>query len=164
MGNHPDVDLLLPLLNRAFTSGQTACELWGDKAQVLMMVEEASELSVACLHSIRARAGSAEEVTEELADVLIVAMQLYKLAGPTVLRCMQEKIARLDERIATAQAGLRPAIRSWVVTESPRGPCRCRCPHAFHTGEEGACQGSHDRGSGWTACQCDGYFPATEEP
>jgi hypothetical protein len=76
-------------------------EKWGYASQILMLAEESSELSVACLHSLRAKKEKARnsELAEEIADVeFMIAEIKYCLdLGPDVQLFREEKMKRLEE-------------------------------------------------------------------
>jgi NTP pyrophosphatase (non-canonical NTP hydrolase) len=72
---------------------------WGEKNQMLMAVEEATEMIQAILHYLRQR-NTIEEVAEEVADVIIMAQQMRIIFGvEKVDRFINEKLNRLKLRI-----------------------------------------------------------------
>ena len=79
-----------------------AIDKWGNVAQMLMAIEEASELTQAIMHFLRDRA-TREEVAGEVADVLIMANQMRIVFGKdTVDRIVHEKLERLKTRLDAA--------------------------------------------------------------
>lgn len=88
----------LPFINE--DTLKEAIEKWGTVPQMLMAVEEGSELSKALLHFIRGRA-SKLEVAEEIADVMIMAQQMRMIFGQDLVdQAVAQKMARLEERLA----------------------------------------------------------------
>lgn len=70
---------------------------WGAKAQQAMAVEECSEFVDALMKFRRGRVGI-EAVAEEVADVLIVMLQMRELIGAKeVDSFIEEKVARLEK-------------------------------------------------------------------
>lgn len=86
-----------------------ALRLWGEEMQLIVAIEEMSELQKAITKYLRwckTKRGSYEEVVanvrEELADVSVILNQMALVFGDPV----EEEIAkleRLERRIATAQ-------------------------------------------------------------
>jgi NTP pyrophosphatase (non-canonical NTP hydrolase) len=78
------------------------CKLkWGLDSQILMLAEECSELSVACLHLLRnlKQEGAREHLAEEIADVEIMIEEVtYYLQLNTLVQMKQgEKLKRLQQ-------------------------------------------------------------------
>jgi len=78
--------------------------LWGEPAQLGMMVEECAELIVAIHHYGRGKCPR-EDVIEEIADVLVVACQLAATFAPdgAVEAAVNLKLSRLNQRIDNSQ-------------------------------------------------------------
>ena len=74
--------------------------LWGEPAQLGMMVEECGELIVAIHHYSRGKC-SKGDVISEIADVMVVAGQLSETFGEKgeVEAVITQKLNRLDYRI-----------------------------------------------------------------
>lgn len=77
-------------------------ECWGLDSQILMLVEESNELSVAALHFMRdakPKAESLDHFAEEIADVqlMIEEMMYYFQIVPMVARHRKEKEKRFEE-------------------------------------------------------------------
>lgn len=76
-----------------------AIEKWGKVSQVEMVIEECSELITAIQHFKRGRVEPGK-VAEEVADVLIMCMQLRLMVGEgSVDHFIRMKMFRLQERI-----------------------------------------------------------------
>lgn len=87
----------LPFINEDVL--KEAIEKWGSVPQMLMAVEEGAELSKALLHFIRGRA-SKQEVAEEVADVMIMALQMRLIFGHELVDTLVKfKMDRLEERL-----------------------------------------------------------------
>jgi NTP pyrophosphatase (non-canonical NTP hydrolase) len=87
-----------------------ALDTWGLPAQILMLAEESSELSVAALHLLRDAKRKDETVRhlcEEIADVQIMIEQVCQALDldQRVEDEMIFKMARLHERILKARTG-----------------------------------------------------------
>lgn len=94
---------------------EDAVKRWGDKAQILMAVEEMAELTKALLKYLRygARPEVLEAVAEERADVEIMLNQLHVIFGDcSKWECI--KLSRLELRLAEDET---PVVRY-----------RCACP------------------------------------
>jgi len=90
---------LQSLVSIAFEDGQLALERFGFEAQRQLMVEECAELIVALKHEDRRKADE-DAVREEIADVLIMALQMVLVYG--VDECtdaLASKTTRLHERL-----------------------------------------------------------------
>lgn len=75
---------------------------YGKNAQVLQTVEEMSELTKELIKNINRGKDNESEITLEIADVLIMIMQLveiYNIAGDKILGAMEYKLLRQDERM-----------------------------------------------------------------
>lgn len=78
---------------------------YGKKAQVLQTVEEMSELTKELIKNINRGKDNESEITLEIADVLIMIMQLveiYNIDGDKILGAMEYKLLRQDERMQNA--------------------------------------------------------------
>ena len=83
-----------PVLKRAL-------ETWGEEAQMLMVVEEMSELMKEILKNINRKKNNIDEIIEETADVEIMLEQLkenYKIAEK-VETYKAEKIKLIAKRL-----------------------------------------------------------------
>ena len=96
-----------------------AIRVFGYPAQWRQVIEECAELIVAINHLDRGRAAAADRVAEEVADVLITALQAREMIGPEIVdQIMRGKLVRLQRRIeaeeARQKAGLTPpGIKGW---------------------------------------------------
>lgn len=75
---------------------------YGKKAQVLQTVEEMSELTKELIKNINRGKDNENEITLEIADVLIMIIQLveiYNIDGDKILGAMEYKLLRQDERM-----------------------------------------------------------------
>lgn len=75
---------------------------YGKEAQVLQTVEEMSELTKELIKNINRGKDNENEITLEIADVLIMIMQLveiYNIDGDKILGAMEYKLLRQDERM-----------------------------------------------------------------
>ena len=75
---------------------------YGKKAQVLQTVEEMSELTKELIKNINRGQDNESEITLEIADVLIMIMQLveiYNIDGDKLLGAIEYKLLRQKERI-----------------------------------------------------------------
>ncbi len=83
-----------PVLKRAL-------ETWGEQAQMLMVVEEMSELMKEILKNINRKKDNIAEIIEETADVEIMLEQLkenYKIAEK-VEAYKKDKIKLIEQRL-----------------------------------------------------------------
>lgn len=81
-----------------------AITVWGEKAQMLMMMEEMGELTVELSHYLRGR-NNFEKVTEEIADVLFMALQMREMFGKEAVdEHLHAKLVRLRKRLKKAGA------------------------------------------------------------
>ena len=82
---------------------QKAFEKWGSNMQLVIAIEELSELQKVCCKKIRG-SEDLEDITDEIADVEIMCEQLRELYGinEQVDYTKEQKIMRLDERIKNA--------------------------------------------------------------
>lgn len=80
-----------------------AIKTYGKEAQTRMLFEEMAELQNAICKHARSRA-TAGDVCEEIADVMIMCLQMAQIYGPGLVEGWAEyKIARLKDRLnATA--------------------------------------------------------------
>lgn len=77
---------------------------YGFSSQADMLCEEAAEFTVALNKLRRGKAEAYANVKEELADVLVIALQLRLLLGPEEIdRIAEEKLKRQLERIRKEQ-------------------------------------------------------------
>jgi NTP pyrophosphatase (non-canonical NTP hydrolase) len=75
---------------------------WGEKAQMLMMMEEMGELTVELSHYLRGR-NNYTNVTEEVADVLFMALQMREMFGAEAVdEQLHLKLIRLRKRLTRA--------------------------------------------------------------
>ncbi len=78
-----------------------AIETYGEAPQKLMLIEEMAELTKEICKNFRGK-NNKVEITEEIADVLIMIEQIKILLGITdkdVMQTMNYKIERLGERL-----------------------------------------------------------------
>ena len=81
---------------------QRAIDKWVNVAQMLMMIEEASELTQALMHFLRDRT-TPTEVAGEVADVIIMAHQMRIVFGRDLVdKKVEEKLKRLRTRLDAA--------------------------------------------------------------
>lgn len=77
-----------------------AVDVYGEEAQTWMAVEEMAELTNAIAKHRRGRVTN-EDVCEEIADVVIMMIQLAAIFGPDAVNdYLEQKIDRLDIRLA----------------------------------------------------------------
>jgi hypothetical protein len=77
-----------------------AIERWGKPAQLLMVVEECSELIKAVCDRLRERVTVDAYLLDEMADVKIMLAQLERMVDPVELeRIRQAKLQRLRARL-----------------------------------------------------------------
>lgn len=89
----------LAALIPAHDAGMAALQTWGPQAQMAVATEEAGELVSALARHARGRVG-VEAVAEEVADVLLTAMQVAQVYGvEEVIDALTAKTARLDRRV-----------------------------------------------------------------
>lgn len=84
---------------------QCAVAQWGPDAQTAMVIEECGELLTAIARVRRGRA-SAQDVGEESADVVLVAMTegIARIGLMPFLNILSEKVARLAMRLQKKDA------------------------------------------------------------
>jgi len=73
---------------------------WGLASQILMLAEEASELSVACLHYLREKKKpSAHNLAEEMADVELMLDEIKHILGfePWCRVFREQKMNRVEQ-------------------------------------------------------------------
>ncbi len=78
-----------------------ALETWGETAQMLMVIEEMSELTKEILKNINRHKDNISEIIEETADVEIMLEQLkanYKIEQE-VIEYKQKKLLQIEERL-----------------------------------------------------------------
>lgn len=77
-----------------------AVDRWGIKGQLLMVIEEMSELTKEICKSFRGR-DNLEQIADETADVIIMLEQLRMILGldDMIREHMDRKIHRLAERL-----------------------------------------------------------------
>ena len=78
---------------------RSAIACWGVEAQTAMVIEELAETIVAISHYQRGRVPS-EEVASEIADAHITLAQLEAIVDIDAWPFIEEKVARLEARIA----------------------------------------------------------------
>jgi len=94
-----DITCLIPALCEAHRVGRQAVDKWGDREQARVAIGELAELIAELAQAGRGR-HTEEALTEEVADALIVLMQLVDMQGPAnVAHVMLGKLARLQGRI-----------------------------------------------------------------
>ena len=82
---------------------------WGEKAQMLMMMEETGELTVELSHYLRGRQNY-DKVVEEVADVLFMALQMRELFGSEAVdEQLHRKLIRLRKRLLWAGETMKTA-------------------------------------------------------
>lgn len=73
---------------------------WGKPAQMLMVIEECSELVKAVCDRLRGRVKTDAYILDEMADVKIMLAQLERMVDPVELeRIRQAKLQRLRARL-----------------------------------------------------------------
>ena len=78
-----------------------AIDLYGEKAQKLMAIEEMSELTKEICKDFRGKLNR-EHLIEEMADVTITIDQLmimYGISGKEIQQMCEKKVERLKERL-----------------------------------------------------------------
>ena len=77
-----------------------AIDRWGIKGQLLMVIEEMSELTKEICKSFRGK-DNLDEIADETADVLIMIEQMRMILGldDMIAEHMEAKIRRLAERL-----------------------------------------------------------------
>ena len=82
---------------------EKAIDKWGKVAQILMMLEEMSELSMLLFHSLRENRENPDnwEISEEMADVEIMLeqMKLIFCNKEEIENIKEKKLERLEERL-----------------------------------------------------------------
>jgi len=76
-------------------------ERWGRDSQILLALEEMSELSVELLKNLRGR-DNVDKIAEELADVYVVleqARRIYDIKNDAIQKIADSKIDRLEQRL-----------------------------------------------------------------
>lgn len=82
-----------------------AIKTYGKEAQTQMLFEEMAELQNALCKLARGR-GTADQVCEEIADVMIMCLQMAQIYGPELVEGWAEyKIARLKDRLTQNSHG-----------------------------------------------------------
>lgn len=87
-----------------FNTYKKAIDLYGEKAQKLMAIEEMSELTKEICKDFRGKLNR-EHLVEELADVTITIdqlMMMYKISGDELQQMCEKKVERLKERLDKA--------------------------------------------------------------
>lgn len=80
---------------------QRALDTWGEEAQMLMVIEEMSELTKEILKNINRKKNNVDAIIEETADVEIMLEQLkanYDIAGK-VEEYKQNKLKLIEQRL-----------------------------------------------------------------
>lgn len=81
---------------------RSAIATYGKEAQTQMLFEEMAELQNAICKLNRGR-GTVGDVCEEIADVMIMCLQMAQIYGPELVEGWAEyKIARLKDRLNTS--------------------------------------------------------------
>ena len=78
-----------------------AIELYGEKAQKLMAIEEMSELTKEICKDFRGKLNR-EHLIEEIVDVIITIdqlMMMYEISGDEIEQMRERKFERLKERL-----------------------------------------------------------------
>ena len=86
--------MINPVLKRAL-------ETWGEQAQMLMVIEEMSELTKEILKNINRKKDNIEQIIEETADVEIMLEQLkenYQIAEK-IAEYKDKKIKLIEQRL-----------------------------------------------------------------
>ena len=85
-----------------------AITLYGEQNQIIVAIEELSELQKELCKRLRGNYGNVERIAEEIADVRIMLAQLQELLGiDDEIAIFQEfKLQRLEKRIAKENADI----------------------------------------------------------
>ena len=80
---------------------QKALDVWGKNAQILMVLEEMSELQKEILKNINRGKDNIKEIAEETADVFIMSEQLVHIYGidKEVQKQAEYKVNCIKERL-----------------------------------------------------------------
>ena len=84
-----------------FNTYNKAIELYGEKAQKLMAIEEMSELTKEICKDFRGKLNR-EHLVEEIVDVIITIdqlMMMYEISGDEIEQMRERKFERLKERL-----------------------------------------------------------------
>ncbi len=84
-----------------FNTYNKAIELYGEKAQKLMAIEEMSELTKEICKDFRGKLNR-EHLIEEIVDVIITIdqlMMMYEISGDEIEQMREKKFERLKERL-----------------------------------------------------------------
>lgn len=84
-----------------FNTYNKAIELYGEKAQKLMAIEEMSELTKEICKDFRGKLNR-EHLIEEIVDVIITIdqlMMMYEISGDEIEQMRARKFERLKERL-----------------------------------------------------------------
>ena len=84
-----------------FNTYNKAIELYGEKAQKLMAIEEMSELTKEICKDFRGKLNR-EHLIEEIVDVIITVdqlMMMYEISGDEIEQMRERKFERLKERL-----------------------------------------------------------------
>ena len=105
-GEGPLHDALLKMSEKEFDETiSLAIKTYGKEAQTQMLFEEIAELQNALCKLARGR-GSNRDVCEEIADVMIMCLQMAQIYGPELVEGWAEyKIARLKDRLTQNSHG-----------------------------------------------------------
>lgn len=94
------------LIHALFSKCEEAIETFGEEKQMRHVQEECAELIAAINHYYRNRKGAYEEIIEELADVIIMCVQLVLITNLSEMSInedlfgkIQEKLKKLDYQI-----------------------------------------------------------------
>ena len=80
-----------------------AIKTYGKEAQIQMLFEEMAELQNALCKLARGR-GTADQVCEEIADVMIMCLQMAQIYGPKAVEWWANyKVTRLKDRLTHSE-------------------------------------------------------------
>lgn len=78
-----------------------AIKIWGFKAQLLLAIEEMSELTKELCKYVNRQDGNSDKICEEVADVEIMIEQLRECFDSQIInKFKKEKLERLKSRIS----------------------------------------------------------------
>ena len=85
---------------------QKALKTWGTNAQILIAIEEMSELTKALLKNINRGKDNRDHILEELSDVLITLEQIQMIYGFTqeeINGAICKKMEKINKRLPTEE-------------------------------------------------------------
>lgn len=85
---------------------QKALKTWGTNAQILIAIEEMSELTKALLKNINRGKDNRDHILEELSDVLITLEQIQMIYGFTqeeINGAICKKMEKISKRLPTEE-------------------------------------------------------------